>query len=213
MTTFQSVIEERQNISFPEYKGIRILHMPLILGDLDSLPDYLDHWRHTFTQLFNIAHIKKGIAYITIDEKIVKKGDTHRRKGLHVDGVYQGHAGCTFGGGTFGQVGNGMYLASSEIGCRAWKQEFIGRAGHDGECDHLSNQCKKENEIILDKNKVYWLDGLCVHESIPMEQNTQRTLIRFTMPNDNPWFEGFTLNPKGVKHEGKMMPRRTQFMD
>ena len=212
MNRFNSKLELVGNINFPVFRNIRILQMPIILNDLDSIPDFLIHWKDTFLSLFNIARIKEGIAYITIDEQIVKKGSTHRRKGLHVDGVFKGHAGCTFGGGTFGSVKDGMYLASSEIGCRAWNQEFQGFAGYEGECDHLIDQCNPESEVILQKNKVYWLGGLCVHESMPMKEDTKRTLIRLTMPNDNPWFDGFTLNSKGIKHEGIMLPMRTQFM-
>ena len=203
-------------IDFPDYRGIRILQMPFILGDIESIPDFLSHWVETFKSLFEISHIKSGIAYITIDEKLVKKGQTHRRKGLHVDGIYKGNAGCTFGGdggGPFGTVGDGMYLVSSEIGCRAWNQSFNGWPGYEGECDHLMDECKKENETIFQKNEVYWVDGLCVHESLPMKKDTFRQMVRLTMPNDNPWFEGFTLNPKGIKHTGKMMPRRIEFMD
>jgi hypothetical protein len=213
LNTFESSIKLSGEITFPEFSGIRILQMPFILGDIESIPDFLFHWKNTFLQLFDISHIKNGIAYITIDEKIVKKDETHRRKGLHVDGVFEGHAECTFGGGTFGTIKDGMYLASSEIGCRAWNQSFNGWAGYEGECDHLLDQCKPENEVILNKNKIYWLGGLCVHESIPMKKDTKRTLIRMTLPNDNPCFDGFTLNPKGIKHEGKMLPRRSKFMD
>lgn len=213
MNMFESRLKEVGKVNFPDYTGIRILQMPIIMGDLDSIPDNMSHWKEAIDQLFKIAHIKNGIGYITIDEKIVKKGKSHRRAGLHVDGVFEGHAGCTFGGGTFGTVADGMYLAASKIGCRAWNQNFEGWAGYDGECDHLKEQCQKNTEIILQPDKVYWIGGLCVHESMPMIEDTQRILVRLTMPNDNPWFEGFTLNPKGIKHTGKMLPRRIQYMD
>lgn len=210
---FFSEINECGSVQIPEFTGIRILHMPFLLGDLDSLPDFLSGWSDFFSNMFGLMHIKSGIAYVTIDQKNVQPGKTHRRKGLHVDGVMEGKIGCTFGGGPFGTLKDGMYTVSSHQACRAWNQFFDGMAGWDGECDHLLPQAKKENEILLKPNEVYWLSGLCVHESMPVENEVNRTFVRITMPNDKPWFDGFTLNPKGIKHEGKMMPRRTKFMD
>lgn len=212
---FESKIELRGDVKLPTYSGIRVQHMPIIMNDLESIPDFLYHWKDTFKELFNICEVKEGVGYITIDEKLVKKGDSQRRGGLHVDGVCCGeigNGGWGGGGGGWACVGGGMYLSSSEVGCRAYRQEFKGCPGYEGECDHLRNQCKKENEILLEKNKVYWADGLCVHESIPMEKDTIRTMVRLSTPSNAPWFEGYTVNTKGVKPTGKILPKR-KFMD
>lgn len=215
---FYSDIHEVNELILPKFSDIRILHMPFALGDLDSIPSFLNHWKSFFQSMFDMIHVKSGIAYITIDEKNVKKGETHRRAGLHVDGVAEGKIGCCFGpspgpGPTFGTMQDGMYSISSHAYCRAWKQEFSGLAGWDGECDHLLDQAKNESEIILKPNRLYWMGGLCVHESMPVKEDVQRTFVRVTMPNKNPWFDGFTLNPLGIKHEGPMYPRRTKYMD
>jgi len=210
--TFDSKFQQKGTANLPEFTSTKVLQMPLIMGDLDSIPDFLSHWTGAIKQLFAISHIKSGVGYITIDEKDIPVGQTHRRAGLHVDGVSNGRTGCSFGGGTtFATPGDGMLVASSVAGCRAWNQTFKGWPGNDGECDHLLDQC--DLGTTLEPNTAYWMAGMCVHESVPVQESTRRQFVRLSMPNDNPWFEGFTLNPNGVEHAGKMMPRRTKYMD
>lgn len=57
-------------------------------------------------------------------------------------------------------------------------------------------------------NKAYWLDGLCVHESIIQKEDTQRTFVRLSMPSTAPWFEGYTKNPLGIQPTGKILTKR-----
>jgi hypothetical protein len=53
---------------------------------------------------------------------------------------------------------------------------------------------------------------MCVHESVPVATDTERTFVRLSMPSTAPWFEGYTVNPKGILPTGPILPRRT-FMD
>ncbi|CAG4900458.1 hypothetical protein [Paraburkholderia saeva] len=185
--------------------------MPLIIGDLDSVPDRLEHWNAALHSLFDISTHHGQVGYLTIDEKHVLPKSTHRRAGLHVDGVFQGQSGG-WGGGGWGSVGNGMLTVSSHVGCRAWNQSFDGLPGNDGECDHLAAQCSPDTETLFKANTVYWVDGLCVHESIPMHSPTKRQFVRLSMPSNAPWFDGYTVNEKGIAPTGRILPRR-QFMD
>lgn len=57
-------------------------------------------------------------------------------------------------------------------------------------------------------NVVYWVDGLCVHESVPMVRDCDRQFSRLSMPSDAPWFEGYTVNPLGVMPSGEILPAR-----
>jgi hypothetical protein len=188
--------------------------MPLVLGDMASVPDFLAHYRDVIKALFDLGGHAGKIGYLTIDEKRVEAGATHRRTGLHVDGIYQGRAGGWGGGGggSWGSAGNGMLTVSSAAGCRAFSKEFTGWPGMEGECDHLADQCSDEAATVFGPGEVYWVDGLCVHESMAMAENTTRQFVRLSLPSDGPWFEGYTENPLGVKPSAEILPPRTRFM-
>ena len=210
---FVSSCQSRGRVDLPAFSGTRIMMMPLILGDLSSVPEFLNHYKPTLQALFNLGGNKGRVGYLTIDEKIVTSGSTHRRQGLHVDGIYQGRAGgWGGGGGGWGSAGNGMLTVSSVAGCKAWNQQFVGWPGQEGECEHLKDQCQDATELLFSANEVFWVDGLCVHESVPMSQNTPRQFVRLSLPSDGPWFEGYTENPLGIKPSAEILPRR-QFMD
>jgi hypothetical protein len=210
MDKFSSKFKHLGVVNLPEFKGTRIMMMPIVLGDINSIPDFLADWNKAIENLFAMANCKDGIGYLTIDEKTVQPEKTHRREGKHVDGVFKGGFGGWGGGGGWGSVGNGMLTVASHAGCRAWSGEFIGRPGYDGECDHLSDQC--DEGTLFEANNVYWVDGLCVHESVPQVARVDRQFVRLSMPSTAPWFDGYTVNPLGVLPTGEILPRR-QFMD
>ncbi len=88
--TFDSRFAELGPVTLPPFSEVKVMMLPIILGDVNSIPDSLGHWRGAIGQLFELSAVKSGVAYITIHEKEVKAGTTHRRQGLHVDGVYRG---------------------------------------------------------------------------------------------------------------------------
>lgn len=208
---FESRLEYVGGLTLPKFTGIRVMMMPIILGDLSSIPNTLGRYRKTLRLLFGRAcdHLGK-VGYITIDEKLVKAGQTHRRAGLHVDGVYNGSVGAWGGdgGGGWGAPGTGMLTVSNIAGCKAYKQTFQGMPGPDGECDHLKAQCDETKAVIFKPGHIYWVDGLCVHESMPMTQDVERQFVRLSMPSTAPWFQGYTENPLGVKPTGPILAPR-----
>lgn len=211
--SFESKFKKIGKVELPLFSGVRVMMLPVIIGDDTSIPDLLKgQWKATFHDLSEMAPQHKGkVGYLTIDEKIVEPAKTHRRAGAHVDGVFQGSIGGWGGGGGWGSVGNGMLTVASHPGCRAWAQTFVGRPGYEGECDHLMDQAEGEG-TLFGANEVYWLDGLCVHESVPMAEPTARQFVRLSLPSCAPWFEGYTENPLGIKPTGPILPRRA-FMD
>jgi len=226
MQMFNSPIREEGSIQLPAFTDTRVMMLPVLLSDLDSLPDDLSHWREAYDALCKVAPCKTGVAYLTIDEKIVADGRTHRRAGLHVDGIgpklsagswggggsWGGttNPGSWGGGGGWGSVESGMISIASHVGCRAWNQDFVGFPGDEGDCEHLRPQLKEP--IELKANVAYWMGGLCVHESIPQYKPVSRQFVRLSMPSTAPWFEGYTTNPKGILPTGPILPRRS-FMD
>jgi hypothetical protein len=216
-TTFDSRFEERGVVSLPQFSDLRIMMMPIILGNMKSVPDFLSEWRKTLAALFAMGGHKGETGYLTIDEKCVAAGETHRRSGMHVDGILRmpgetSIAGSWGGGGGWGSIGNGMLTVASEAGCRAWNQSFMGTPGDQGECDHLSDQAEAGRGKVFEAGHVFWLDGLCVHESLPMVKDTNRQFVRLSLPSCAPWFDGYTENPLGVKPSGPILERRA-FMD
>ena len=149
----------------------------------------------------------KGVGYLTIDECEVPAGQTQRRPGLHVDGIYRGAAGSWGGGGSWG--GTGFLVANNIPGtCRAWDTDILGKPGPEGECEHLRPKFPGAEAVLMSANKVYDLDPLTVHEALPVHKDCRRQFVRVSRPSDAPWFEGYTPNPLGVKPAGPILPPR-----
>ncbi len=86
MTEFFSNAVKLEPVEFPSFTGTRVLMMPVVLGNLDSIPESLDHYKPMLEKLFSVQPHDGEIGYLTIDEKHVAAGSTHRRRGLHMDG-------------------------------------------------------------------------------------------------------------------------------
>jgi hypothetical protein len=205
---FNSEYAERGPVRLPNFSGIRVMMMPVVIGDIGTVP--IDGYEDAVADLFGYAPEHAGkVGYVTIDEKVVEAGETHRRRGLHVDGVFRGQCG-SWGGGGWASVSTGMVLVSKPAGCRVYPGEFDGDIGDDGECDRLD--ISSARPVLLRPSVAYWASGLCVHESIEQPEAAPRQLVRLSLPSTAPWFEGYTENPLGVMPTGPILPRR-QYME
>lgn len=208
MPKFNSVYRKVWNhspINFPAFSGTRIMMMPVRLGSLLGVPK---HYREVVRHLYSVVESRfiDEVGYLTIDERVVEAGTSLRRGGLHVDGYYHGRCGAWGGGGGWGSVGNGMLTLSSTAHCRAYLGVIEGVPGDEGECDHLTMPNEGE---LFEAGQVYWVDGACVHESVPVTETTPRQFVRLSMPNNGPWFEGYTKNPVlDVQPTGPILPAR-----
>lgn len=207
---FTSTFKQVGTVTLPPFSGTRVMMLPVLIGKTETLPDFVSHYRDAATHLFGMAKAEYTgmVGYLTVDEKEVNPDRTHRRAGLHVDG---GSGRGWGGGGGWGSRATGMLTVASHPGCRAWAQDFIGEVGDEGSCDHLRNQLRSDG-TLFGAGEVYWLDGLCVHESIPQPVAVKRQFVRLSLPSTAPWYEGYTENPLGVKPSGIILPRR-EFMD
>ncbi|MEL7339988.1 MAG: hypothetical protein AAGM67_05830, partial [Bacteroidota bacterium] len=145
MNTFHSSVVSLGKVSFPAFGGKRIMMMPFEFHDVQgSLPDSLAEWKPVISQLIeSVGEPLEGVGYLTLDEAEVQGGETHRRPGLHVDGIGEDGKRGVWGGGGGGGGGYakvGMILAASHTGCVAYDQTFEGMAGPNGDCEHLSDQ-------------------------------------------------------------------------
>ena len=216
MKTFKSEFEKMGVVTFPDFTGVRVMMLPIVLGNMGTVPDYLENWRPALAALCAMMPDSIGeVGYVTIDEAELKRGEVQRRPGLHVDGVYHGGPGGWAVPAPWappdGRHRGGMLIASTHRSVRVWSQEFEGEPGSEGECEHLLPQCQEDSETWIEPDQVLWCGGLCVHEAMPMPDDAKRQFVRLSMPSTAPWFEGYTINPK-VKPTGPILPRRA-FMD
>jgi len=141
------------------------------------------------------AGATKGIAHMTVDEKVVKAGMSQRRPKPHVDGCFiveanmWGHDGGTGWLHNCNNIRTGeaikrmaVIVAGSAQGCRAWRGKFLGTPKSDGDLTHIQNQLKDGE--VLRENIGYLLSPDCVHESMLMEKDTERTFLRIALPVD-----------------------------
>lgn len=200
--------------AWPETRpGIRVMMMPYLIHDpVGSLPAQLAPWYSALVQASYLAlgplGVKPGVGYLTIDEALVRARETHRRPGLHVDGV---GADGTRGGGAYGGGGyaaSGMLMTSSHIGCRAYVQDFENEPDADGDCSHLADELEPDSAFALQARQWYWCSPMTVHEAIPMRNDTRRQFCRVSFPSTAPWHIGYTENPLGIMPTGPIHPPR-----
>ena len=230
--TFTSEVRAIDAVEFPDFDpDTRVIMMPFLFGVRASLPAMLDEWGDLITSLTAPYTEECGkVGYVSIDQKLLRPGETLRRPGKHMDGspiVADAHPGSPRPGppwapGTMPEITawapsgpptwashrGGMIMASSTYGCDTWVGEFTGVPGIDGECDHLAEQCTEEKRVPLSAKVAYWANGTCVHESLPMLVQTERQWIRISFPSDGAWYDGYTPNPVGILPAGVVLPRR-----
>lgn len=202
---FESKIEHKGSVTFPEFTGTRLMMLPFRLDDLSTLTVDCPQYVPFVSALVGLSSVKDGVGYLTIDEAFVEASETHRRPGIHVDG--QNGA---WGGGGGGYARNGMFVASTRVGCQGWHQAFVGEPGPDGECAHMSDQCG--SAIVFQPNQVYWCSPKAVHESLPLTESGPRSFVRLSMPSTADWHEGYSRNSLGVRPGGRIMSPRAAYM-
>jgi len=201
---FTSTFKKIGDVVLPPYTETRVMMLPFIIGDQDSLPSFVAQYRDPMLHMTADSEHVGRVGYLTVDEKMVEAGKSHRRSGLHVDG---GPLRGWGGGGGWSSKATGAITVSSHIGCRAWEQEFDGQPQDEGDCEHLRPQLQSVG-TIFEPNGVYWFDGMCVHESIIQTIPVCRQFVRISLPSTCPWYEGYTDNPLGIKPTGPILPRR-----
>ena len=187
-------------ISLPEYKGDQVYMHEFDMAN-PSLPVGCERWNTVLKEIISNSPKQTGKAYITIDEKIVRSGESHRRGGPHTDGNYLfGWGGSGDGGGGWltGEDGRfltieqheeqycsekgGMLIVSSYKACKGWNGEFEGQPNQGGDCTHLD--LSKMECYEMESNTLSWVNSTFIHESLPVQEDVKRQLIRITLPAD-----------------------------
>ena len=173
-------------VAFPTYSGIQKYMQEIDLSNI-TLPDELAGYLPTVKKMCAAHKATVGKAFVTIDEKVVKAGMSQRRPGPHVDGCfipdlnYWGH-----GGGWNHTCNNlpiprmSVVVAASVVGCRVWRGTFKGEPQNDGDLSHIREQLD-EGELVP-AGVGFQLSPDCVHESLPLNTDTQRQFLRIALP-------------------------------
>jgi hypothetical protein len=76
----------------------------------------------------------------------------------------------------------GMLIVSSYEACKGWNGEYEGQPNQGGDCSHLD--LSKMDNFNLKSNTLYWGNSTFIHESLPLEEDVKRQLVRITLPAD-----------------------------
>lgn len=176
----------------------------------EGLPLRLKRWMPTVEAMLFGFETNQPI-YIMIDQKEVKAGETHRRPRPHVDGYWLPDKQCHGGGGGGHSTPHcpthaipdtrwrnpqptrprfpikkpkpkheAIILASDVAACAAYEGEFEGVFGEGGDCSHID--FSHLSRRLLAPNTSYAGNVTMIHESIPVERDCRRTLVRLNCP-------------------------------
>lgn len=193
-----STVSRGSVVPFPAFTGERIYMEPFF--QQQGLPDRYKRWQATVTKMLDGIETTKSI-YLMVDQSPVKAGSLHRRGGLHIDGnwiandwqIPPSHKTLSFHGHRIEGIGThkghrqGFYtpdtliLASDVKGCRG----FIGKTGQvpgeGGDCSHFD--MTGLSECVYDAHHAYVGNSLTIHESLPLDVDANRTVVRLNLTN------------------------------
>lgn len=187
-----------KNILHSDYRKLCEIKLPYLdrqmymhSFDLNNpiMPEGFEDYLSPVLALCRSAGAARGIAHMTVDEKIVKAGMSQRRPKPHVDGCFipsaniWGHGGWNHNcnkimGEKIGRMS--VIVASSISGCKAWKGDFEALPKNDGDLSHILDVLG-EGEI-LPANVGYLLSPDGIHESMVFEDDTKRSFLRIALP-------------------------------
>jgi hypothetical protein len=185
------MIESRVHIGgevpFPAYTGERVYMEEFYPSK--GLPDHLKRWQPTVDAM--LTGVKTdGPAYLMIDQSPVTAGSPQRRPGVHVDGNWDQSIRAHRAHVHHSHHAHGGYkpeiiaLASDVRGCRAFIGAADGAPKDDGDCSHVDiTSCQP---LSMEPCITYLGNVTMLHESMPVERDCVRTLVRINVPGVEP---------------------------
>ena len=179
---------------FPDFAYERHYMVPFTLKS--GLPDHLKHWQLTVDLMLQKVDTDEEI-YLMVDQSFVKQGNFHRRPGVHVDMYWHpaisahgepGHISTPPKGRHRGGHGHLSYgtkeaiiLASSDGCARAYQGNWdLDLLGQGGDCSSVD--VSKLHSVNMQAGVVYAGDTMSMlHESLPVKEDTLRTLVRLNV--------------------------------
>lgn len=197
--------------STPHQNGTRILMMPFIQGDPDSLPEGLDDY-HGFVGEFCLD--QGSIGFLTIDDSYVSAGGSQRGYGksdrtLHTEACAHGRwtswktmcAGWG-GGSSWGSYAPVMLdddlqvLIGNSIDrtCAVWDAEETPTI--DGDLGHVAHKYPRAESHVMAAGEIVQMGIRTPHECIPQLKSSGRQFIRIVGSGVHGRAPHFTKNPK-----------------
>ncbi len=194
------------NIEIPSWKGeLKMLPFDLAFSNVGLLGIIPNAFIRIVRDMVSILPIREGIAYFTFDGKTIQPNNTHRRGGAHIDGNYLpmkcgwgGDIPSTQGGWKIGENGpgvetefhrlgyksetGGMLISSDYSACKGWNGIFDGEPNIGGDCTRI----KLNEGFILEPNVMYYGNSQFIHESLSVDKEIHRNLVRITLPMNYP---------------------------
>lgn len=208
-------VPQTELLKWPLHKNaspVNISMMPFRVGMKGSLPLELQRFWPLIEQIPFGPDDKDSIAYLTIQESVVQKGDTQRRCGLHTESpgfwvhdlvapkMHMRHYGG-WGGGIMveepKQFFGGIFMMASPYGaCRIWSTRVDpSLVGPHGDCEHLRPWLNGIPSIETDCG-MYWITDLTPHEVLPAPVTTVRKFLRVVTKDLCEWYSDmYTHNP------------------
>ena len=176
-------------ITFPQFSFQNVNMMPIIMGDISSVPESLQ----AYTPIIDLCHFRSGsTVYLTVTESIVEKGKTQRRPGIHTDATKNQNWGGGWGGKKIDR--SGIFMASSDGRCRLWDEDTTDVDTHGGLLQSPKGEC-----ILMKPNELYLMNDTTPHESLPALVTGPRQFFRLVSEDVGVWFSRHsTANPLGV---------------
>jgi len=193
-------------IEFPEFTGIRCLMMPYIQGDPDSVPG---QYKAGYEDILESLYFVKGdLGFLTIDESLAKKGTPHRGehskspRALHTEVGRLPNKLYTWGGGGWGRLhrvtldaDEKIFLANNlDNSCALWDTTHEDTS-IDGDIGYLSDDYPYSNAVMMKAGEVHEIGILTPHESLPVENDTNRQFLRIISSGVHGREPHFTPNP------------------
>lgn len=191
-----STVQQRGSVTFPAFLAERVYMRAFTKAE--GLPLDLARWQPTVDTMLDGVDTD-GPIYLMIDQGVIKAGASQRRPGVHIDGYWVpdlhahgggggGHAGCWDTGPRWLHCDfsrpEALILASNVTASRAFTGAFTGTPGDGGDFSHLDlSGLASQN---LEAGKVYAGNVTMLHESLPVAQDTVRTLVRLSVPGWEP---------------------------
>lgn len=203
------------------------------------LPPDLEGYTSMVAECLRVAKIRRSTetVYLTVDERDVASGESHRRGGLHTespgavlqtgkradvrpDSSYHGWGiGIRYGRETVG----GIYMGSNAANSTAVYAAAMRRPGVDpkahplsigelGDCEHYRGLVE-HSRYTLPKNELVWMSDLTLHESLPLTETTNRQYFRLVVGEISAWYAAHsTSNPKWPLPGNVQVVRDSKFL-
>lgn len=191
----------RESLPVPDFSENERWYMVKITN-LSNFPKKISRWKAAVASMLSAYGIKpkeSAPVYLTIDYRQVNTHCTHRRGGLHVDGnwieINSEGVNVTEHGTKWGTYSylrglvntypfeykpETIVLYSNISACIGYLGDFSGEILDDGDCSLISTEGM--SPVRLEEHQIYAGNETFLHESIPVEYDCNRCMIRINVP-------------------------------